>query len=168
MTEEELFEIKQKFLREIPHPKLIQKQINHLNEKRTDEVLLENPIDESKDILSFFNNYIRILLALKLKIANAKDDNELYGFLKELYQLQLTLIKYLSDLLPEKIDFDDRNIKQSDPFDIYVYVKELKDQNVKENDINDYLCGQFELEPVRYSELAKAVLRARKIVAYDK
>ena len=164
LSEEAIFEIKQKFLREIPHPKLIQKQINRLKEFELEGMMRINyELDQHSDLIDFFKQYIAALMTLKLNISNANDGVVLFRHLCNLKNLQETFIKNLTLYHPENCSGDDSEIKQSDPFDAYTYLKELQVQNVQENEIKHYLCTQFEQAPESYSELAKAVLRAKKI-----
>lgn len=164
MKEEQLFEIKQKFLQIIPHPKLIQKQIDRLKEfeqKEDEQGFIE--IDLNASLASIFEQYISELLKLKLKIANSTGGTELYINLCNLKKAQNNLIKSLISYYPENCVVDDSSVKQSDPFDVYALLKELQEEKINENEIKDYLCKQFEADTVMLSELAKAVLRARKI-----
>ena len=164
MTEEQLFEIKQKFLQVIPHPKLIQKQIERLKKFELDGIPIKEIALQRKGTLqNFLSDHISESLNMKLKIANAKNGGDLYQYLCVLKKQQNLLIQKLISYFPQNVEVNDSSIKQSDPFDTYVYLKELKDQNVKENEIKDYLCTQFRKEPSMQSELAKGVLRARKI-----
>ena len=164
MTEEQLFEIKQKFLQLIPHPKLIQKQIDRLREFKAEEFDIEDyNLNEQAELLDFFKQYITVLLNLKLKIAHSNEGGQLRQYLQVLRDIQVCLIKKLIVYIPENCEVDDSSIKQSDPFDAHAYAKELQLENVQENEIKDYLCMQFNKETSVHSELAKGVLRARKI-----
>ncbi|UKN02672.1 hypothetical protein K6119_03985 [Paracrocinitomix mangrovi] len=164
-----LFDVKQKFLREIPHPKLIQKQIDYLQVKfqlvETDNVF--KPIDTAS-LVDFFEEYISLLMPLKLRVSNAKDAAKLNSQLLKLKHLQQNLIENLAALV-EEIDFDIEkysSVKQSEPFDVYQFSKELKEKALKtDNEIKDYLCQQIESkEAEELSELTKGVVRAVKIL----
>src|SRR5690606_15342617 len=96
---EQIFEIKQKFLREIPHPKLIMKQINRLDEQPVSEEEVVK-IDFSDGLLLFLEQYMSTLLEIKLKIANAAEAVELRKYLINLYFLQQQLITNLSVYYP--------------------------------------------------------------------
>lgn len=168
LTNQQLFEIKQKFLREIPHPKLIVKQLKFLNVETPD--LSEGSYAEPEQLAENLNTYISNLMQLKLSISNAASGLDLGSNLVQLHALQSQLIAKLSSYCPESYElFEEDGIKQSDPFDVYSYIKELGTQGLQENEIKDYLCKQFELaDPAQFTELAKGVVRARKIIAHGR
>jgi hypothetical protein len=161
LSKEALFEIKQKFLRVVPHPKLISKQLNKLGVQE-DEV---RPISSSGDMIVFMRYYLDTLMPLKLGIANGKTSEEIGKKILDLLHLQRSLIHELSSCFPEVImEIDDSQIKQSSPFDVYQYIKELQGLHIGQDEIKQYLCEQFKKnDPSEFSEFAKGVLRARKI-----
>ncbi|MEZ4923376.1 MAG: hypothetical protein R2780_09420 [Crocinitomicaceae bacterium] len=162
ITEQDLFEIKQKFLREIPHPKLIQKQIDRLKAFHCSEYV--EHLEYEMELMPFMESYLGALMPLKLRISNAQSGDELLTALAQLQSFQLLLIKKLSAYYIYDVKVDDGSVKQSDPFDVYLYMKELQLANVKENEIKDYLWQQFaKNDPNLFSDFAKGVLRARKI-----
>lgn len=167
MTEEALFELKQKFLRDIPHPKLILKQIERL--KVHDPEQFESvDFEPNQPLREFLKEYIDAILDLKLKVSRAQEANVLSKQLIVLRCWQLELINKLSHYCPEREGVPDDEIKQSDPFDAYAYLKELNVSEIQENEIKNYLCARIDQDPDAYSELLNGVLRARKIVEYGR
>ena len=165
LTADQLFEIKQKFLQEIPHPKLIQKQLDKLTFYQS-TTSSNSSLKEAEDmeLTPFLAWYIQELMDVKLQISNASDGLKLYEAIDQLLQIHNLLIKKLYNYFPENTSAKDEQIKQSDAIDAYIIWKELQSSKVTENEIKDYLCSQFEQETESYSEFTKAVLRARKIV----
>ena len=164
MTEETLFEIKQKFLREIPHPKLIQKQIDRLKEFEKEGMRADVHLSQGElKLIPFLENYIAVILTLKLGISNAVDGSALLSSLINLNSVQLALIAKLASCMPEEAEFEGEKIKQSNPIDAYKLLKELTDNGVDDKDLKDYLCTQLEKGPEGYTELTKSVIQAKKI-----
>ena len=94
LTEDQLFEIKGKFLQQIPHPKLIQKQIDRLRDYKLNDITQGTiELDEDANLSVFLEQYISNTLALKLEIANSKDGKILFLSLVNLKELQERLIK---------------------------------------------------------------------------
>lgn len=162
MTEEELFQIKQKFLREIPHPKLISKHIDRLAEVQSDSRELI-ALETGLELKMYLEKYLQDTLALKLRIANAASAKILRSELLSLYRVQLGLIQKLYQYYPQNAAYEDDHIKQSEAFDVHALIKELNREKISENQINNYLYQQFNEAPESYSELTKAILRAAKI-----
>ena len=166
LSNQDLFEIKQKFLREIPHPKLILKQINKLSGQKDISGLTE--MDPKIDLKDYLKEYLNQLMPLKLNISNARSEMDLKRALQQLYCLQNGLIQKLYTYFTTDVEIDDSEIKQSAPMDVYIYLKEIESQNVKESDIKNYLCRQFKNDQFnKFTDLAKAVLQARKIEEYE-
>jgi hypothetical protein len=165
LSSEQLFEIKQKFLQQIPHPKLIRKQIMVLERDAVNEINAVLPLNSKNDLLVFFEGYMASLLSLKLSISNSKTADILRKDLIELLALQNSLIEKLASYYPTKgVDMAFK-VKQSDPFDVYAFKKELEANELTENEIKNYLCQQVKnKENSGISELTKAVIRARTIL----
>lgn len=166
MTSEQLFELKQKFLQQVPHPKLILKNIqvlaNHLGIDFQSNVAGNH---QGLNIIDFLAFYDAQLLKLKLEIANASDESELFQGLAVLYHLHQELIERLADHCPEQNDVLTDEIKQSSPFDVYAIQKELRLNHLDETEIKDYLYKQFNaIKQADWGEFTKSVIRANKIV----
>ncbi|MBD3636784.1 MAG: hypothetical protein HUJ25_05525 [Crocinitomicaceae bacterium] len=164
--------MKQKFLAEIPHPKLIDKQINRLTAysslqtKQHIDIVLP---DRKEELATYLQHYIDLLMPLKLKIANSRSAKPLLISLQELKELQLAMISKLESYYPKDKAPKVTTIKQSDPFLVYDYLKEIQTQQLQENQIKSYLCRQFEKQDENiYSPLLKGVLRANLIVQHDR
>ncbi|MEX1001837.1 MAG: hypothetical protein WDZ35_06970 [Crocinitomicaceae bacterium] len=165
ISEEELFQIKQKFLQHIPHPKLIRKQLRLLSRFVNKETKPEqNKLPLDMELGDYLNQYTALLLQLKLKIANTRNAEPLFSYLNELLNLHERYIQKLLTYLPD-CDYDESSIKQSDPFDAHTLSTELKANTLSDNEIMPYLCKQFSgCTANDYSELGKAVIRAKKIL----
>jgi hypothetical protein len=171
MTEDqelELFTIKTKFFREIPHPKLILKAINQV-EKLLDHTPLFDigVIDFGQaDLTSVLKSHSDKIFALKTAIAHAEKPEELFLALNELYQWHWALILRMSQYLPEQTVFSDEGIKQSDPVDSYAVLTFIKSTGLPENQIKTYICNELETtKPDQFSILTKRCIQCRKIVA---
>lgn len=177
VTEElklQLFEQKQKFLREIPHPKLILKEIKKLEqllslqEKNqlnysvvvlTEEVLMQ-------ELVVFLEGYISDQLQLKHKVSIAQSASELYAVLTSLYQFQVALLKKLQCYVPQKVMIDDKEIKMSNSIDAYNILKRIRELNLKEKEIKDYLCDVIKAQKKPFDTLVENCLRANKIISH--
>lgn len=169
----EIFEIKQKFLREIPHPKLILKQIRlletkaRLNQPLTVEDLHLANIPNQQELTVFLENYITETLRLKKDIANASDPNQLKTELVGLYQSQIQFLQKVASYLPQKPIYPDEEIKMSDPIDAYQFLKRIQLLNLQENGINTYLCKEIEnANKTTFDIITISCLRAQKILRH--
>ena len=165
LSSQQLFEIKQKFLMDIPHPKLIQKHLTSLSKQPDLKIDSSNlGIDKTASLLDYLKSYLDELMPLKLNIANANTRSELRNCLKNLLVIQSNLIQKVASYYPAEAKIESDKIKQSEPFNVYNYIKELEKEQIEENQIKSYLCLQFEAsESDKLSEFGKAVVRAKKI-----
>ncbi len=177
MTEElrlQLFEQKQKFLREIPHPKLILKEIKklehtlNLQEKSqlnysvvviTEEVL-------KQELEAFLEGYISDQLQLKHKVSIAQSASELHAVLISLYQFQVMLLKKLQSYVSKTLIIEDKEIKMSTSIDAYNILKRIRELNLKEKEIKDYLCDVIKAQKKPFDTLVENCLRANKIISH--
>lgn len=169
-----LFEIKQKFLREIPHHKLIAKQIKQLDVKfELDKValpsLLETKLSEENHTLSlvdYLSAYIQINLKRKHQISLALEPltlrNELIELIREQFQFLLKLNAYV--VLEKEIDLS--SIKISDSIDAYFVLKSILQLNLQENEIKNYLCDIIKIENGEESPLKEVFLRVHKTILH--
>ncbi|MEO9531466.1 MAG: hypothetical protein ABJG68_14275 [Crocinitomicaceae bacterium] len=165
LSEEQLFDIKQKFLRTIPHPKLILKQILRIDKSFE---FKHGDYSHSKTLSDELNEYESDLLRLKLDISNAKEASALSNSLKNLLQLQYQLIYKLSSYAPISELDQETDIKMSDPFETYELFKFLKANDITESEIKNYLCKELKSEiEGPFSILVTSVLRAKKITANE-
>jgi hypothetical protein len=165
LSEDQLFEIKQKFLRTIPHPKLILKQILRLDKGFSFKA---GPKVSASNLIDYIEGYEIELLAIKLKISNAKDDTALLTVLVDLLSSQYSLIQKLASYCPKLENELEYKIKMSDPFETYAIFKFLKEEELKESEIKNYLYKELENDRAKEpSVLAVSVLRAKKITANE-
>lgn len=165
MSEQLIFEIKQKFLREVPHPKLIQSSIDRLG-RLTDEALEVVPIvSRSVDsCTNFLNDYLTDLGSLKLAISNAASAQDLRSNLAALKFMHLELIDYLSELsknLPDDY-LPESEVKLSTSIDAYAILRFLKARFKNDNEIKEYLRS---LDSKEENDFILHLIRSRQIIA---
>ena len=177
MTEDlklQLFELKQKFLREIPHPKLILKEIKILkrinpeidfSELRYDQVEM-NATEKSGTLESFLENQVQKELQDKQSISQALDTETLFQSLFTLFQHQVVFLKKLQSYLPVIAEGVDKEVKMSSPFNAYHLLKRIHELNLKENEIKDYLCRVIKAQEKPLDIIAINCLRANKILSH--
>ena len=168
---EELFEIKQKFLRVTPHPKLIKKQIDKLDklvQEENDIRIITSELDTSSSLADYLENYIAKILKIRLEIANAKEAVCLKNNLKELLLLQESLILKLASYAEEIEITQFDNVKMSDDFGAYAILKFIRVENIEENKIKPYLYTQINTDLKTEKPLLIACVRAKKILEYDR
>ncbi len=171
MTEDEeleLFTIKTKFFREIPHPKLILKAINQVEKLMNHTPMYDNRAIDfgQKDLSDVLKLHSEKAVALKTALGHAEKPEEVFLALNELYHWQRSLILRLIQYLPEQVPLSDEEIKQSDPIDSYDILTFIKANELAENQIKTYICNELETtKPDQFSILTKRCLQSRKIVA---
>ncbi len=171
MTEDqelELFTIKTKFFREIPHPKLILKAINQVEKLMDLTPMFENRTIDfgKKELIDVLKSYTEKTILLKTAIAHAEKPEALFLALNELYEWQWALVLRTASYLPELSAYSDDTIKQSDPIDSYALLTFIKAKELAENQIKAYICNELETnKPDQFSNLTKSCLQCRKIVA---
>lgn len=146
MTEDqelELFAIKSKFFRDIPHPKLILKALNQVEKMVnypplvSDEVLPINSLEER------LQHHSDRSYALKSAISRADRPETLYVCLQALYTLHQNLVDTLASFVPEGVTLPETTIKQSDPLDSYKVLAFLKEAGLAEDQIKGYICAEM-------------------------
>lgn len=168
----ELFDIKQKFLREIPHPKLILKQIKkiEMNQGYNAPRALDYssyPLTKSNEeltLVQFLDEHIHAGLGLKHQISLSNTYDQLKDSLAQLIDHQVQLMRKLKTYLPFMDSYPDQEIKQSKPLDPYAVLKLIQKQNLKENEIKNYLCILLKAGEENSNTLLEACLQANKIL----
>lgn len=167
--EQLLFDVKQKFLREIPHPTIIRKNAERLASSVSLELNFEKQVlvtDVSLE--NFLENTISELMTIKLKVSNSQNAEELAHSLLQLWKVQSKLIARLASYEIDNRHESFTTVKMSDPLDPYKILKYLRSSLIRESEINDYLCRAFEkLDSEPLSILTEAVVRAKKIIDYE-
>jgi len=164
LTIEELFELKNKFLREIPHPKLIYKAIKsielHANSPEYADLSVGSTLFET------IEHYGAKVLNLKLKISQSKSSVELLTALKELNIEHMRLIKKLSEYVNDEDVAHFPDIKQSGAVDYYIIKKAQSNFPKQDNEIKEYLCKEFNAqnEGQDPNPILVPFIRAKKIV----
>ena len=165
MSDQVLFEIKQKFLQQVPHPKLIQSSIDRLNRQLDEPFELNKPEEQvsNEDLKEYLEVYLDRLLKLKLEIANAPSSHELISSLVKLKGLHMNFINSLSEWsshLPE--DYVPRTeIKLSDTVDAYEILRFVSGNFEDRNQIKEYLRGFNSAEE---NVLVLQLIRCRRII----
>ncbi|MFT5824183.1 MAG: hypothetical protein ACI8ZM_005449 [Crocinitomix sp.] len=177
MTEElklQLFEQKQKFLRETPHPKLILKEMKVLNRINSEldltalifEKIEMNAVEKSIALESFLESHIQNELFAKQKISQALEVSSLFEALHGLFKHQTLLLKKLQSYLPTIDEGVDKEVKMSASFDTYKMLKRIHELNLKEKEIKDYLCDEIKAQEKPFNILVENCLRANKILSH--
>lgn len=162
-----LFELKQKFLSAVPHPKLIAKAMVQAQVKagvEVKDVKDDTPtvaIINALDLRQFLDENITNLLLIKGKIALANDYHALAIALQSLYANHLHLIHKLNAYVPHALDFSTEAIKMAVPIDAYQVLKIIQQRNLKDDEIKNYLCAN--INHGDSDELVEIFLRANKI-----
>ena len=164
-TEEEvfrLFEIKKKFLSIVPHPKVILKYYRDLKGK--DENITSGLTFQSMELNEFLVKYSDELVQVRLQISNAQTNSELATVLGKLYTLQLSLLNKLSKLTSGMSVPSLENIKVSAPIDGYELFKFIRENEMGEKEIKEYIRAHIHSVD-EADALLMAVLRAKKIIS---
>ena len=177
--EELLFNFKGKLLQIIPPLKILQatiKKIERINEayaKLASPIHLENNISiqlNGELILSdFLRNYQLKLAELKLQLSRSESGNLFLESIKLMIELQKQLfIKLSSCLKSESIDLDKFEIKLSENIDVFLIQKDLKELQLDDNKISEYIRTQIkELDNESMSYLTKSVLNSAKQIVFN-
>lgn len=166
INQEELFQIKSKFLSEIPHPKLILKAIVQTQNgcKSIDDIKRQSIPNENDELILVLKKYVEELIQVKLQISNALTGQELNIALIQLYKLHWSFLFSLSSYMSELELYPDENLKISDSIDAYSLIKFLEVNHIKENQIKTYICNTISNKsPEDFDVLTIACLRSRKI-----
>jgi hypothetical protein len=169
--DERLFEIKSRFLRDVPHPKLIRKGMQQARTLAGDLLTdFENTEDlQNTDLSTFLTATVEKILKLKLAISQSTTPSELYQGLKGLYQRQWALLQALASYLPARADYPDEDLRISDPVDGYLVWRFINTSGLSEDEIKPYICKSLENEEARGGRdvLITACLRSRKIISNE-
>lgn len=167
IDKEKLFEIKSRFFREIPHPKLISKAIRDLGRDI-------NTTERFKDLSWNYSTlslkemlivYIDDVLAFKRLINATKSTTELSSFLASLFDFHNSFITQLAEYAAPDLNLKEFDIKVSIAFDAYQILKHLELNQLQESQIKPYICEQVKLIPTDELDiLSISCLRAKKII----
>lgn len=169
-----IFEIKQKFMREIPHPKLIQKQIKRAetlgNLSAQQDLNYQqfslNAAENEADLHTFLSQHIIETSQRKHKVTQAQTFDDLRNALIALYAHQLSLLLKLQNYVDSSWQIEDDKIKMSAPIDAYEILKRIRELNLDENEIKDYLCKEIMVEKRAIDVIVVTCLRAHKILRH--
>lgn len=163
---DDLFRIKQKFLMQIPHPKVFLKYINDLGEKKIifeDIVLLAKSKQTNQNLYNSIQNFLSLEGNLKLAVANAPNSSE----------LQKALVDYLNELLIVMVSFALKDkgfekpseFKISQPIPFYEISKTLAEiDNVEVILESKEESLSYSKENPKFAVLLENILRAKLII----
>lgn len=164
---QELFEIKQKFLREIPHPTLINKYFKMTGSNLTEGLVFDSLklVDELQELelTVFLTHYLEDLMKLKLALSNASEKITLNGLIERVFYVQFNLLWKLASYLPEE-DVLEEDVKVSTSIDPHLILKFVKERNLQEKEIKGYLCAELAGNDKNESPVLIDFIRARKII----
>jgi hypothetical protein len=168
-----LFDLKQKFLRQIPHPKLIQSAIKkaarHHGSHYEEQTLLSVKLNASHQqqlLADFLEETIARELRLKHQISQANSFGRLIEALEDLYLHQVQIcLKLQSYVNVELSDQHKQAIKMSDPFDLYEILKSIEKEMTNEA-IQEVLQNELSQNTFEPGVLATACIRAQKIIKH--
>lgn len=166
LSVEELFDVKNKFLRDVPHPKLIYKEIKAI----CPTAAYPNIVSPStQSLISFLESYGSDVLRLKLDISQSKNSTELLESLQQLLSVHLTFIHCLSNYIPDSLIEQFPTITQSGPIDYYPIKKTIKAEQLGETQIKQYLCEHLEKsQDGNLTVELISFIRAKKIVLHER
>ena len=169
-----LFDLKQKFLRQIPHPRLIQsamKKAARFDDQKYEEQTLSavKLTKNQKDayLTDFLEQAILRELHLKHQISLANSFSKLIAALQDLYEHQVQLCWKLNGYMT--VDFESTHldaIKMSDPFDLYEILKAV-DKGMSKEMIQEEIKNELSQKTFEPGVLATACLRAYKIIIHE-
>jgi hypothetical protein len=177
--EERLFEFKAKVLQVVPPIKILKsivKKIQRITEAASvflnfDELKSQNSRGDLGNLIfeSFLVHYQKQLSNIRLAISNTPNGYEVIGQINELNKLQQNLMFKLADFdFIKEAKLDDWPVKLSTPFKVYEIQVELKDNQLKETEISEYIRGQIEsLDFDQFSELTLSVINAKKQIIFN-
>lgn len=172
--EQLIFDFKQKYLQKIPPIPLMNSQIKIINrvEKAysvfvnysSDYKLKRQDLNSDLNILLFLNEYQIKLSVVRLRISQADNGKILMYLIEELINLEKCLIDYFTRY-SSQLDFEFMDkIKISEDIDIFKVQVELKEIELKESKILDYLRKNIVSSNEKVdSILLKLVLKVKKM-----
>ena len=173
MNEEEkyvLFELKNKFLGPVPHPKLILKAIKQAYVK-SGYLEGKEPVYQALPCYFaalpldlFLQKIITDLLQIKYAISIADSYLRLGEALEQLLINHLNLIHKLDSFVEKSISTGSESIKVSPSIEAYHVLKMFQQRNLKDHEIKNYLCQQIDQDDS--DELLEIFLRANKIAQH--
>jgi len=174
-----LFDLKLKFLQQIPPLKLIDasiKKIERLNVAFNSLVNLEPHfvltkinVNWSDSLDVALNGYQLSLTKIRLKIANTLNGLDLIEQLNLLKSLQIELF-FKFDLYDSNFKSDPNQypIKLSDEINVFNVQTELKELGIQDNKISEYIRAQIQNKKFdNFSTLTKAVINAKKQIEFN-
>lgn len=171
--EQKLFEWKQKYLMHIPPIKLILahiQKIERLNAAGSHFINIESlpindyeRIDLNSSLAVYLERYQAQILSLKLAISTTENGKVLVRLLMKLVEIQKHLLNKLVIYSPANAVHHLSNVKISDSSDFYAVQKELKEKDIPETEIMNYLSSELKFGSYPFNSfLLNEVLKSLK------
>lgn len=167
-SEEFIFRIKSKFFQEIPHPKIILKYIEQLNQKCHKETAYVTSVIDfgAADLVYVLKNYTIEILQLKSDLAKESDICNIKTILEKIYAIHWSVLMRLVRYLPHLELYPDQHLRQSQPLDAFAIYRFVEKSGLNEDEIKTYICKEIQMEkPENFSLLTNGCLTSRKIIS---
>ena len=177
--EDLIFKFKGKILQIIPPLKILKatlKKIDRINEAYRvffEPIEIKNKItielDTNLSLFDFLNDYQLKLAEVKLQLSSCETGDLLMESLELLIVLQQQLYLKLANYLSKEIlDFDKFEIKLSENIDVFLIQNNLKELQLEDNKISEYIRKQInELDNREMSYLTKSILNSAKQIVFN-
>ncbi len=162
-----IFRIKSKFFQDIPHPKIILKYIEQLNQKCENKTpFIESVIDfGGADLGYILRNYSKEILELRSELAKETDTCIMKIILEKIHAVHWSVILKLINYLPKLESYPDQHLRQSQAFDAFEMYRFIERAALKDDEIKTYICTEIEKDkPENFSVLSNGCLISRKII----
>jgi hypothetical protein len=177
--EELLFNFKGKILQVIPPLKILEatiKKIERINEAYNliaPSLPIQNKIsshiNDNLTLIDFLKGYQIKLAEIKLQLSSSENGELFLVSIRLLMDLQKQLyIKLTNCLGGEIVDLTKFEIKLSENIDVFKIQKDLKELQLEDNKISEYIRKQInELDSKDMSYLVKSVLNSAKQIVFN-
>lgn len=177
--EELLFNFKGKVLQVIPPLKILEatiKKIERINEAYNliaPSLPIQNKIsshiNDNLTLIDFLKGYQIKLAEIKLQLSSSENGELFLVSIRLLMDLQKQLyIKLTNCLGGEIVDLTKFEIKLSENIDVFKIQKDLKELQLEDNKISEYIRKQInELDSKDMSYLVKSVLNSAKQIVFN-
>ena len=177
--EELLFNFKGKVLQVIPPLKILEatiKKIERINEAYNliaPSLPIQNKIsshiNDNLTLIDFLKGYQIKLAEIKLQLSSSENGELFLVSIRLLMDLQKQLyIKLTNCLGGEIVDLTKSEIKLSENIDVFKIQKDLKELQLEDNKISEYIRKQInELDSKDMSYLVKSVLNSAKQIVFN-
>jgi hypothetical protein len=177
--EEMMFNFKGKLLQVIPPLKILEatiKKVERINEAHktlSPSDVIKNDIsidlDRRLSLLDFLKEYQLKLAEIKLQLSCTENGELFLQSISLLIDIQTKLYIKLADYLVDKdVDLTQFNIKLSENIDVFKIQNHLKDLQLEDNKISEYIrkqINEFNYDDMMY--LSQSVLNSAKQIVFN-